>query len=257
MPKRRVGGGVVLHVEGDRGAGVAGRVADGAGVLERHLLADVGQRLADRGELHRDLGVAGQALRGQRVEEVEVGRDGGVGLLAVEGVLAQEVQRHVQPGLDERVGRLDGVVGGLTGHVARDDAARHRHGGDEALDLVAAGEHEQGLPEHGSPPGVDGGCDGAAEARLRGGRLLPCPGPVPRAGGERPAPRLVRAAVRRPGRSPAHAPRPPGAAALASAGRAPRRPERCPAPAATSGPPGCCSASTRSRHAGRTVLPSG
>ena len=94
--QRRVGGGVVLHVEGHRGAGVAGRVADGAGVLERDLLAVVGQRLADGRELDRDLGVARQALLGQRREHVEVGRDGGVGLLAVEGVLAEEVERDVQ-----------------------------------------------------------------------------------------------------------------------------------------------------------------
>ena len=59
--ERRVGGGVVLHVEGDRRAGVARSPADLAGVLQRDLVALVGEELADRAELDRDLGLAGQA----------------------------------------------------------------------------------------------------------------------------------------------------------------------------------------------------
>ena len=51
-----------------------------------------GQRLADRGQLDRHLGAAAQALRGELLEEVDVRRHGGVGLLGVEGVLAEEVE---------------------------------------------------------------------------------------------------------------------------------------------------------------------
>ena len=50
------------------------------------------ERLADRATLDRDLGAAGQAARGELPEEVEVRRHGGVGLLGVEGVLAEEVE---------------------------------------------------------------------------------------------------------------------------------------------------------------------
>ena len=42
-----VGGGVVLHVEGDRRPGVRGGLADLAGVLERDLVAVAGQVLAE------------------------------------------------------------------------------------------------------------------------------------------------------------------------------------------------------------------
>ncbi len=142
-----VGGGVVLHVEGDRGAGVAGGAADRAGVLERHLVADPGQELADRGELDGDLGAAGQPARGQRREEVDVGRHGRLGLLGVEGVLTEVVQGGGEPVRGQHGGRVDGRLGGLAGHVGVHDPGRHRHGGDDPLDLLAAGQHEQGLAQ--------------------------------------------------------------------------------------------------------------
>ena len=97
--QRRVGGGVVLHVEGHRGAGVAGGAADGARVLQRDLVAPAvdraRQRLAHRRELHRHLGVPGQAALPELREQLEVGRDGRLGLLRVEGVLAEVVERDV------------------------------------------------------------------------------------------------------------------------------------------------------------------
>ena len=55
-------------------------------------MALLGQRLADRGQLHRDLGVPGQPARARAPEHVEVRRDGRVRLVGVEGVLAEEVE---------------------------------------------------------------------------------------------------------------------------------------------------------------------
>src|SRR5687768_17879049 len=64
--ERGVGGGVVLHVEGDRVAGVAGGPADGARVLQRDLVADLGEELPDSGQLDRHLRLAGQPTGGDR-----------------------------------------------------------------------------------------------------------------------------------------------------------------------------------------------
>ena len=65
-------------------------------------------------------------------EDVEVRRDGRVGLLGVEGVLAEEVEGDPEPVVGERGGRVDGGLGGLAGDVAADDPGRDRHGADRA-----------------------------------------------------------------------------------------------------------------------------
>ena len=64
-------------------------------------MADVGEGLPDRGELHRDLGVPAQTVRGERLEEVDVRRHGGIGLLHVEGVLAEEVEGRLETVVDQ------------------------------------------------------------------------------------------------------------------------------------------------------------
>ena len=122
--------------------------ADAARVLDREPGTDLGQRLPDGRELDADLGVAGQAGRGELVEQVEVRRDGGLGLRLVEGVLAEEVEGHVQAVVDQPRGRHHRLLGGLTGHVAVDDPAAHRQPGDDVLDPVAAGEHQQRRAEN-------------------------------------------------------------------------------------------------------------
>ena len=108
-----------------------------------------GQRLADRAQLDADLGLGGEAAAGELGQQLLVGRDGGVGLGEVEGVLAEEVEGDVQAAVDQLGGRGDGVVGGLTGDVAGDDARRDGHGADELLDLLALGEQQDRLAEQG------------------------------------------------------------------------------------------------------------
>ncbi|CUR61440.1 hypothetical protein NOCA1240543 [metagenome] len=145
--QRRVGGGVVLHVEGDRRAGVAGGAADVAGVLERHLVPVVGEELPDRAELDRDLGVRGQALRGEVGEDLLVGRHGRLGLGDVGGVLAEVVEGDPQAVLHQRGGGGDRVGRALTGDVAGHDPAGDGHRRDELLDPLAAGEEQDRLAE--------------------------------------------------------------------------------------------------------------
>ncbi len=99
--QRRVGGGVVLHVEGHRGAGVRRRLTDGAGVREGDPLAVAGQRLTDRRELDRHLGVLGETFVRKGLQQLDVGVPGGVRLLLVEGVLAEVVEGDLQPVVDQ------------------------------------------------------------------------------------------------------------------------------------------------------------
>ena len=91
-----------------------------AGVLERDLVAVVGEGLADRAELDRHLGVRGPGrATASSLEHVDVGRDGGVGLRGVEGVLAEVVEGHAQAVVDERRRwRVRRRLGGLAGDVA-------------------------------------------------------------------------------------------------------------------------------------------
>src|SRR3546814_11098372 len=84
----------------------------GAGILQGDLLpapvaGRLRQSLADRTQLHRDLGLAGQASSGQLVEEFEVLRHRGVGLVNVEGVFAEVIQGDRQPVVDQPCGGID------------------------------------------------------------------------------------------------------------------------------------------------------
>ena len=49
--------------------------------------------------------------RGELLEQVEVRRHGGLGLLDVEGVLAEEVQGDLEPVVDQLGGGVDGGLG--------------------------------------------------------------------------------------------------------------------------------------------------
>ena len=110
-----------------------------AGVLEGDLVAAVRQRLADRRQLHRDLGLARQPGRRELLEQVDVRRHGGLGLVGVEGVLAEEVEGDRQAVVDQPPGRRDGGLGRLSGDVAADDPGRDGQGADQLLDGAAAG----------------------------------------------------------------------------------------------------------------------
>ena len=158
----RVGGGVVLHVQGDRRPGSARRRADRVRVLQRDLLAVTGKRLPDGGELHRRLGPAGQPFVGQQAEQAQVGVAGVGRLLHVEGVLAQVVHRGEQPPVEQLAGGGDRLLGARTG----DEPGHHRSGDGGRLDQVpdppAAGHRQQHTPQHGRHLL---GTDGAARPR--------------------------------------------------------------------------------------------
>src|SRR3954453_22408282 len=137
--QRGVGRGVVLHVEGHRRTGVAGGEADGPGVLQRDLLAVAGQRLADRGQFDRDLGVLGEAGGGELLQQVEVRVGGGLRGGQVGDVLAEVVEGDVQPVADQLLGGQHGLRSGLAGDEPRHDATGHRERRHRFLDLGAAG----------------------------------------------------------------------------------------------------------------------
>ena len=123
--ERRVGRGVVLHVEGHRRAGGRGRLADRArALLERELVAD---RLAD-GATASPTPRCGRRRsarpRASRSSSDEVGLDGRVGLAGVGGVLAEVVEADRQALADELAAGAHGVLDGLAGDEAAHDAAR-------------------------------------------------------------------------------------------------------------------------------------
>ena len=146
---------MVLHVEGDRGAGVAGGPADGAGVLERDLVAAdsgsawpiadsltetsalrVSPRAESRSSTSRYAATVASACSASRVSSPRKSR-----------VTPQAV-------VDQPGGGLDGGLGGLAGHVAAHDPGRDRHRADELLDPAAPGEQQQRLAEQRQvPPG--------------------------------------------------------------------------------------------------------
>ncbi len=109
-----------------------------------------GQRLADGGELDRDLGpvVLGQARVGQLAQQVEVGVGRGPGLGQVERVLAEVVEGDQPAAGDERVGGPDPVGRVRAGDVASDDAPAHRCGLDQVADPVALGQLQESLAQH-------------------------------------------------------------------------------------------------------------
>ena len=112
--QRRIGGGVVLHVDRHRRAGGAGGVADRTRVVERHGLVE---RLPDRGELHRHLRAGGEAVLGQAAGERAVCVHRGTCRGGVAGVLAEMVERDLQPAggqVPGRRGRASSMVSPAT-----------------------------------------------------------------------------------------------------------------------------------------------
>ncbi len=104
-----VGGGVVLHVHGDRGADRGGGLADLPRRVQRDLVRVLGQALPQRGQLDRHLDPVGQALGAEPAQQGQVGVDGGLGLGPVGGVLAEVVDGDQAVGGQPAGGR-DGVV---------------------------------------------------------------------------------------------------------------------------------------------------
>jgi len=130
---------VLLGVERDRGAGVAGGRADPGDVLAGRLLAVLGQVEADRRRLDRDLGPAGARHpgRGQPPEQADVLSGYRGGLLRVGGVLAEVVEGDQQAVVQQPARHGQRVIGGVAGHEPGDDVPRQRDGGDQVTDRFA------------------------------------------------------------------------------------------------------------------------
>ena len=112
------------------------------------LWPTVGQDLADRAELDRHLGAAGQARARRAAASTSRYAATVASACSASRVSSPRKSRVTSsPSLGERGGRVDGGLGGLAGDVAADDPGRDRHGADELLDLPAAGEQEQRLTE--------------------------------------------------------------------------------------------------------------
>ena len=143
-PKRRIGGGVVLHVDRHRRSRVTRRFADQARVVERHGFVE---RLADGGELHGHLGGGGEALVGEAPGECAVRVDGRLGCRCVERVLTEVIERDMEALAGERSGDPERVVDGLAGDEAADHVAGDRCRGHRAFDLAPPRRPEEHVAE--------------------------------------------------------------------------------------------------------------
>ncbi len=154
QPQRRVDPGVVLHVDRDGGAGRLGGGADPADVLRRGLLAVLGQPEPDRGRLDRDLGApaSGEACPGEQLEQGDVlGRDRG-GLLGVDSVLAEVVDRDRQALAEQALGHRQRFCGVVTRHEPLDHVPGQRRGRDHPADPLAGRRGQQYSAQHRSAP---------------------------------------------------------------------------------------------------------
>jgi hypothetical protein len=133
---------VVLHVDGDGCAHRGRRLAHLPRRLERDLLAVARQPLPERGQLHRHLDPAGEALIAEPPQQGAVGGDPGFGLRAVGDVLAEVV---------------DGDEPVHGDPARRGDRGVHRRAGDETVD------------ERVERPGLDGRANGARSGRRQQG----------------------------------------------------------------------------------------
>src|SRR5262249_9230340 len=92
---------------------------------------------------------AGEPALAELLQDLEVRRDGGLGLLDVGGVLAQVVQAGPDAVLGQPGRGLDAVARRLARHVPADDAGRDRHPPDQVLDPRALGEGRERAAQEG------------------------------------------------------------------------------------------------------------
>lgn len=108
----------------------------------------VGEGLAEGRELDRDLGAVAEPVVPEGFQQPQIRVAGGLGGGLVGDVLAEVVERDVQPARGERP---DGVHRRVE-RVARDESVHHRagdgRGGDHAAHTVAARGGEQHGTEH-------------------------------------------------------------------------------------------------------------
>lgn len=153
--EHRVEGGVVLGVQGDRGADGGSGLDDRAHVGEGQLVA-VLQRLAEHGQLHGHLGAGAQAEVLQALHELQIRVAGGLGLRGGGDVLADDVERDLQTLVRGVLDDRHDLVDGLPGDEAVDDLLGAGRGRDEPAHLVAARCGENHGTQHGAPPRMYG-----------------------------------------------------------------------------------------------------
>lgn len=149
--EHRVEGGVVLGVQGDRGADRGRRLDDRAHVGEGQLVTAV-QGLAEHRELDGHLGPGAQAEALQPADELQVGVARGGGLLGRGDVLADDVEGDFEALAGGVLDDRDDLVDGLTGDEAVDDLLGAGRGRDEPAHPVAARRGENHGTQHGAPP---------------------------------------------------------------------------------------------------------
>ena len=126
-----------------------GQLRDLPDAVQRDVVAAAGQRLAERGELDRDLGAGAEAVGAEGLQQPQVGVAAGVRGGPVGDVLAEVVEGDLQAARGQRA---DGVHRRVQ-LVAGDEAVHHGsgdgRGGDDAAHTVAARGGEQHGTEHG------------------------------------------------------------------------------------------------------------
>ena len=134
--ERRIGGGVVLHVEGHRDPRRRRGPADLEGILEGQLGIHA---LAERGELERHLGPRCQILGGEPLDQRAVDGNGRPRVRSVLGVLAEMVDGDREPISRQCPDHADRAAQALAGHEAADQPAGQRGAGDHLLHAALAG----------------------------------------------------------------------------------------------------------------------
>ena len=118
----------VLHVDGHGRPGVPRRAEHAVRPASRCYPVRVE---AERGELDRHVRAASEVLRGERLEQRDVGGDGRVGPRVVGHLLAEVVDRREQALAGQAMHALKGVCGRLARDEPVDDAPRGGHGLDQ------------------------------------------------------------------------------------------------------------------------------
>ncbi len=114
----------------------------------------LGQAKPDSGWLNRHLSPSadGQACGGEQVKQGNVlARDGG-GLVRVDRILAEIVDRDRQALADQPLGDGESGSRAVPGHEPRHHVPGQWHGRDQLADLLAGRGGQQNSAQHGSAP---------------------------------------------------------------------------------------------------------
>src|SRR5690606_16737075 len=166
-PQRRVDGGVVLHVEGDRRPGVAGGRADATGVGQGEVLVE---GLPQCRQLRRHLGARTETGGAEAFQQLDVVLDVRLGPLLVVGVLPEDVHGDEESLGGQVAGDAQGVLDGLPGDEPADHLIAERRGLHDPAHALTARRDEQRLTKHCEPLG--------GRRRLPAGSVQVTPGPA-------------------------------------------------------------------------------